>query len=156
MARRVGNWRVRHVNAAARRRLKRYSPPLRRKKTFAHLGVNGRTEHPFELEEDVWQREEIVTTGVGFGVAIPHTKSQWIRHSSISIARLVKPVDWQSEMGEVELVIMLTLGANEGMNHVKVFSQLARKLVNKNFRQSLFAAQDAQSILTLLETELTF
>ena len=29
------------------------------------------------------------------------------------------------------------------MNHVKVFSQLARKLVNKNFRQSLFAAQDA-------------
>ncbi|EFQ1223257.1 multiphosphoryl transfer protein [Shigella flexneri] len=121
-----------------------------------NLGVNGRTEHPFELEEDVWQREEIVTTGVGFGVAIPHTKSQWIRHSSISIARLAKPVDWQSEMGEVELVIMLTLGANEGMNHVKVFSQLARKLVNKNFRQSLFAAQDAQSILTLLETELTF
>ncbi len=54
-------------------------------------------------------REEIVTTGVGFGVAIPHTKSQWIRHSSISIARLVKPVDWQrSKMGEVELVIMLT------------------------------------------------
>lgn len=42
----------------------------------------------------------------------------------------MKPVDWQSEMGEVELVIMLTLGANEGMNHV-VFSQLARKLVNK-------------------------
>ena len=79
-----------------------------------NLGVNGRTEHPFELEEDVWQREEIVTTGVGFGVAIPHTKSQWIRHSSISIARLVKPVDWQSEMGEVELVIMLTLGTGIG------------------------------------------
>ncbi|MGY5464710.1 phosphoenolpyruvate--protein phosphotransferase [Citrobacter koseri] len=121
-----------------------------------NLGVNGRTEHPFELEEDVWQREEIVTTAVGFGVAIPHTKSQWIRHSSISIARLARPVDWQSEMGEVELVIMLTLGADEGINHVKVFSQLARKLVNKNFRQSLFAAQDAESLLVLLEAELTF
>ncbi len=81
-----------------------------------HLGVNGRTEHPCELEEDVWQRE----------------------------------------VGEVELVIMLTLGANDGMNHVKVFSQLERKQLNKNFRQSQFAAQDAQSILTLLETELTF
>ncbi|HGW3639331.1 TPA: phosphoenolpyruvate--protein phosphotransferase [Citrobacter koseri] len=121
-----------------------------------NLGVNGRTEHPFELEEDVGQREEIVTTAVGFGVAIPHTKSQWIRHSSISIARLARPVDWQSEMGEVELVIMLTLGADEGINHVKVFSQLARKLVNKNFRQSLFAAQDAESLLALLEAELTF
>ena len=121
-----------------------------------NLGANGRTEHPFELEEDVWQREEIVTTGVGFGVAIPHTKSQWIRHSSISIARLSQPIDWQSEMGEVELVIMLTLGADEGMNHVKVFSQLARKLVNKQFRQSLFAAEDANAILTLLESELVF
>lgn len=121
-----------------------------------NLGVNGRTEHPFELEEDIWQREEIVTTAVGFGVAIPHTKSQWIRHSSISIARLAHPVDWQSEMGEVELVIMLTLGADEGINHVKVFSQLARKLVNKPFRQSLFAAENADSILALLEAELTF
>ncbi|MFS9420559.1 MULTISPECIES: phosphoenolpyruvate--protein phosphotransferase [Citrobacter] len=121
-----------------------------------NLGVNGRTEHPFELEEDVWQREEIVTTAVGFGVAIPHTKSQWILHSSISIARLLQPVDWQSEMGEVELVIMLTLGADEGINHVKVFSQLARKLVNKQFRQSLFAAENADSILALLEAELTF
>jgi len=121
-----------------------------------NLGVNGRTEHPFELEEDVWQREEIVTTGVGFGVAIPHTKSQWIRHSSISIVRLAQPIDWQSEMGEVELVIMLTLGADEAMNHVKVFSQLARKLVNKSFRERLFTAEDAVGILSLLEAELVF
>lgn len=121
-----------------------------------NLAVNGRTEHPLELEEDIWQREEIVTTGVGFGVAIPHTKSAWIRHSSISIARLPALTDWQSEMGEVELVIMLTLGDQEGINHVKVFSQLARKLVNKAFRQSLMEAEDAQAILDLLNRELTF
>lgn len=121
-----------------------------------NLCVTGRTDKPAELEEDIWQREEIVTTGVGFGVAIPHTKSAWIRHSSISIARLPSQIDWQSEMGEVELVIMLTLGESEGINHVKVFSQLARKLVNKQFRQSLMAATDAQDILALLETELSF
>ncbi|MFP1462625.1 PTS sugar transporter subunit IIA [Escherichia coli] len=80
-----------------------------------NLGVNGRTEHPFELEEDVGSGKRLSPLASGFGVAIPHTKSQWIRHSSISIARLAKPVDWQSEMGEVELVIMLTLGANEGV-----------------------------------------
>lgn len=56
----------------------------------------------------------------------------------------------------IELVIMLTLGADEGINHVKVFSQLARKLANKQFRQSLFAAENAESILALLEAELTF
>jgi len=121
-----------------------------------NLAVNGRTDHPVELEEDIWQREEIVTTGVGFGVAIPHTKSSWVRHSSISIARLSAPVSWESEMGEVELVIMLTLGEQEAINHVKVFSQLARKLVNKGFRETLFSARDAQTILDLLTTEITF
>jgi fructose-specific PTS system IIA-like component len=133
--------------------------PLRKEQIIqllcGNLAVNGRTEHPLELEEDIWQREEIVTTGVGFGVAIPHTKSAWIRHSSISIARLPALADWQSEMGEVELVIMLTLGEHEGINHVKVFSQLARKLVNKTFRQSLLEATDAQAILTLLSEELS-
>lgn len=121
-----------------------------------NLAIQGRTENPLELEEDLWQREEIVTTAVGFGVAIPHTKSQWIRHSSISIARLEKPIDWESDMGDVELVIMLTLGAQEGINHVKVFSQLARKLVNKAFRESLFAANTPQQILDLLNAELSF
>ena len=51
---------------------------------------------------------------------------------------------------------MLTLGAQEGINHVKVFSQLARKLVNKTFRKSLFAATTPQSILDLLNAEITF
>ncbi|TDN50728.1 phosphoenolpyruvate--protein phosphotransferase [Scandinavium goeteborgense] len=133
--------------------------PLRKEQIIqllcGNLAVNGRTEHPLELEEDIWQREEIVTTGVGFGVAIPHTKSAWIRHSSISLARLPALTDWQSEMGDVELVIMLTLGEDEGINHVKVFSQLARKLVNKTFRQSLLEATDAQAILTLLSEELS-
>ncbi|RBP11695.1 phosphoenolpyruvate--protein phosphotransferase [Pseudocitrobacter faecalis] len=121
-----------------------------------NLAVNGRTEHALELEEDIWQREDIVTTAVGFGVAIPHTKSQWIRHSSISIARLPRPIDWRSEMGDVELVIMLTLGADEGINHVKVFSQLARKLVNKAFRERLFSADDAESLIALLTSEIAF
>ncbi len=121
-----------------------------------NLAVQGRTNNPQALEEDIWQREEIVTTAVGFGVAIPHTKSTHIQHSSISIARLPQPIDWESDMGEVELVIMLTLGANEGMNHVKVFSQLARKLVNKAFRQSLFAASNTEDMLSLLESELQF
>ena len=134
--------------------------PLRKEQIIqllcGNLAITGRTDNPLELEEDIWQREEIVTTGVGFGVAIPHTKSAWVRHSSISIARLPAQIDWQSEMGEVELVIMLTLGEHEGINHVKVFSQLARKLVNKAFRQSLLSAGDPQAILALLNAEISF
>lgn len=121
-----------------------------------NLYINGRTNHPQELEEDIWQREDIVTTGVGFGFAIPHTKSSQVKHSSISIARLPQPIDWQSEMGEVDFVIMLTLGAQEAVSHVKVFSQLARKLVKKDFRAALREATSADEVLALLQNELAF
>lgn len=103
-----------------------------------NFGVNGCIEYLFELEEDVWQWEEIVIIGVGFGVVILYIKFQWICYFSISIVWLVKLIGWQLEMGEVELVIMLMLGVNEGMNYVKVFLQLVCKLVNKNFCQLLF------------------
>ena len=43
-----------------------------------------------------------------------------------------------------------------GLTAQQLLDHLHNIEVNKNFRQSLFAAQDAQSILTLLETELTF
>ena len=49
---------------------------------------------------------------------------------------------------------MLTLGESEGISHVKVFSQLARKLMNTAFRDALFAAGDAPAILALLQAEL--
>lgn len=121
-----------------------------------NLYINGRTDHPQELEDDIWQREDIVTTGVGFGFAIPHTKSSQVKHSSISIARLTQPIDWQSEMGEVDFVIMLTLGAQDGVSHVKVFSQLARKLVKKDFRAAMREASCAEGVLALLQNELEF
>lgn len=121
-----------------------------------NLAMQDRTDNPIELEEDIWQREDIVTTGVGFGFAIPHTKSPHIKHSSISIARLEQEIDWQSEMGNVDFVIMLTLGAQDSVSHVKVFSQLARKLVKKEFREAMRSATDASAILALLQAELTF
>ena len=51
---------------------------------------------------------------------------------------------------------MLTLGAQDSVSHVKVFSQLARKLVKKEFREAMRSAPDAEAILSLLQSELTF
>ena len=59
-------------------------------------------------------------------------------------------------MGNVDFVIMLTLGAQDSVSHVKVFSQLARKLVKKEFREAMRSATDASAILALLQAELTF
>ncbi|CZF86906.1 Phosphoenolpyruvate-protein phosphotransferase [Grimontia marina] len=120
-----------------------------------NLGIQGRTNLVGELEADIWAREEVFTTGLGNGFAIPHTKSDNIVHSSISIARLNKPVRWSDEEdGEVEFVIMLTLNKNQGDQHMRIFSGLARKLIHENFRNTLKTMNTEDEMIAFLTSEL--
>ncbi|MCW8329204.1 phosphoenolpyruvate--protein phosphotransferase [Photobacterium sp. SDRW27] len=119
-----------------------------------NLGLVGRTDNAYKLEEDVWAREEVFSTGLGHGFAIPHTKSDNIRHSSISIAHLNQPIDWQSDSGDVDFIIMLTLNKAQGDQHMRIFSTLARKLIHQSFRDQLRASKDDAEIIAMLEKEL--
>lgn len=121
-----------------------------------NLGVRGRTQVANDLEADIWAREDVFTTGLGNGFAIPHTKSDNIIHSSISIARLTKPVRWSDdEDGEIDFIIMLTLNKNQGDQHMRIFSGLARKLIHENFRNTLKTMKTEDEIIAYLQSELS-
>ncbi|MGF1699510.1 phosphoenolpyruvate--protein phosphotransferase [Photobacterium makurazakiensis] len=119
-----------------------------------NLGIHARTGDAYKLEEDIWAREAVFSTGLGHGFAIPHTKSEHIHHSSISIAHLDTPIDWQSDSGDVDFIIMLTLNKEHGDQHMKIFSGLARKLIHQSFRDKLRAGHNADEIIAILEEEL--
>ncbi|MCD9462168.1 phosphoenolpyruvate--protein phosphotransferase [Photobacterium phosphoreum] len=119
-----------------------------------NLGIQGRTDEVYKLEEDVWAREAVFSTGLGHGFAIPHTKSDHIRHSSISIAHLDKPIDWMSDSGEVDFVIMLTLNKDQGDQHMRIFAGLARKLIHESFRDSLRQAESPEAIIAIITEQI--
>ncbi|SKA58151.1 phosphoenolpyruvate--protein phosphotransferase [Enterovibrio nigricans] len=121
-----------------------------------NLGIRGRTHLVSELEADIWAREAVFSTGLGNGFAIPHTKSDNIAHSSISIARLKKPVRWsEDEDGDAEFVIMLTLNKDQGDQHMRIFSGLARKLIHENFRNTLKSMPTEDEVIAFLKSELS-
>ncbi|WEM44701.1 phosphoenolpyruvate--protein phosphotransferase (plasmid) [Photobacterium sp. DA100] len=119
-----------------------------------NLAVQGRTDNAYALEDDIWAREAVFSTGLGHGFAIPHTKSENIRHSSISIAQLKTPINWQSDSGDVDFIIMLTLNKEQGDQHMRIFSGLARKLIHQDFRDKLRNCDDEAAMIQLLEQEL--
>ena len=41
--------------------------------------IAGRVDSPAELEEAIWQREDVYSTGFGHGFAVPHCKSQAVK-----------------------------------------------------------------------------
>ncbi|MGR5065736.1 phosphoenolpyruvate--protein phosphotransferase [Photobacterium sp. DNB22_13_2] len=119
-----------------------------------NLHLQGRTDNTYALEDDIWAREAVFSTGLGHGFAIPHTKSDNIRHSSISIAQLKTPIDWQSDSGDVDFIIMLTLNKDQGDQHMRIFSGLARKLIHQDFRDKLKSCNNEAAMIQFLEQEL--
>jgi fructose-specific PTS system IIA-like component len=116
----------------------------------------GRTDRPIALEDAVWAREEVYSTGLGHGFAIPHCKSDAIGANSIAVARLRRPLPWQSVDDEpVSCAILLAVReSDEDGSHMKVFSKLARRLMHEDFRERMLGARDRDAVLSCLAEEL--
>ncbi len=118
--------------------------------------AGGRTDTPFTLEAAVWAREQLCSTGLGHGFAIPHCKTDAINSDTIGLIRFRNDVEWQSIDGRpVRCMILLATRATQtNGTHMQVFSKLARKLMNDDFRNRLLAAPDRDAILAFLAEEL--
>jgi len=121
------------------------------------LYVSSRTEDRNLLEEALWAREADYSTGVGHGFATPHCKTDAVSADSICVLRLNEPVIWDSAHSErVSVVILLTLRNSEfaNTNHMQIFSTLARKLMNEDFRQHLLHMETAGQVTDYLAQQL--
>jgi fructose-specific PTS system IIA-like component len=119
--------------------------------------VAGRVEDRESLEEAVWAREATYSTGVGYGFAIPHCKTDAVAADSIGVLKLRQPVAWDSIDGEpVSVVILLAMRESgaAAQRHLQVFARLARKLMSEEFRERLLRAEDARAVLDCLTEEL--
>lgn len=102
----------------------------------------------------VLTREESGSTGVGFGVAIPHGKSAGVAKAGIAYAKLAQPSDWQSLDGApVNIVFMIAVPEeNVGNEHLQILVSLSRKLIHEDFRNSLLAAENIEQVHEILKT----
>ncbi len=98
---------------------------------------------------DVLQREEISTTGIGNGIAIPHGKSSAVKETTVAIGRLTSSLEWESvDDKPVELIVLLAVNdADKTGIHVKLLSEMARKLASEQNCKKLLDAKDAQGII---------
>lgn len=98
---------------------------------------------------DVLHREEISTTGIGNGIAIPHGKSSAVKETTVAIGRLTSSLEWESvDDKPVELIVLLAVNdADKTGVHVRLLSEMARKLASEQNCKKLLDAEDAQGII---------
>ena len=103
----------------------------------------------------VEEREAVLSTGIGFGVAIPHARSSAVRELSVVCGLSPVPVPYDSIDGEPVRLFFLIVGpeASAGQ-HVKLLSRIARLVRRDSLRQQLCEAGTPQEFYaTLLEAE---
>ena len=100
---------------------------------------------------DVLAREKISTTGIGSGIAIPHGKSSGVKETTVAIGRLENDVEWESvDDMPVRLVVLLAVNdADKTGVHVKLLSEIARKLASEQTCKRLLAAESAEEIINI-------
>jgi len=97
------------------------------------------------------EREAVLSTGIGFGVAIPHARSSAVRELTVVCGVSPVPISYDSIDGEPVRLFFLIVGpeASAGQ-HVKVLSRIARLVRREHLRDQLCGAATAQEFYAAL------
>jgi len=96
---------------------------------------------------DVLEREKVLSTGIGKGVALPHAKTKAVDDFVLAVANLKSEIEYDSLDSEPVKLIILLLGpdGNIGMN-LKILSKISRLLNTDEFRYKVSNSDNIDDI----------
>lgn len=104
-----------------------------------------------EFLQAIHNRERIVSTGIGMGVAIPHAKLSVYDEFFIAIAVLEKGVDWNSLDGApVRLVFMIGGPEDRQTEYLQILSELTVAIKDEGLRKDLLHTKTAEGLIRKL------
>lgn len=118
--------------------------------------VSGVPEEVEPIRNAVLERESVLSTGIGGGVAIPHGKTGRVDDLVLVAGRTAEPVDFEAlDDQPVRLVMMLVGPESAASLHVKVLSRISRLLRREELRDRLIRAdtpRDFHAVLSEAES----
>jgi mannitol/fructose-specific phosphotransferase system IIA component (Ntr-type) len=98
------------------------------------------------------QREETMSTGIGFGIAIPHATSERVTEVVAAFGRSLDGIEFESlDNAPVKFIVLFVVPKNQFQVHLRTLAAIAKLLNDKGVRESLAAAQSSEEILQIFE-----
>ena len=110
------------------------------------------TEGPAVLES-LLQRERVMSTGIGGGVAIPHAQSESAGGLSVSFARLKRPIDFESLDDKPVEFVFLVVGPEERSGFIRILARISRLLHGGELQTRLREVETSAEALGALAEE---
>ena len=114
----------------------------------------GRVRDAGALMAELLKREQVMSTGIGGGIAIPHALTNDIENLALVFGRTRTPMDFQALDGKpVDLVFMLVGPKSASSVYVKLLARVSRVLQNEAFKERLRLAGSPEEILEAFRSE---
>lgn len=105
-----------------------------------------------ELLVDIKERENLVTTGIGYGVAFPHAKTKSAKGVVIAFGRSVDGVEFESmDHKPVHLFFLIAAPEDAVGAHLNVMGRLSSLMMSADNREKLLKAQSPGEVLALID-----
>ncbi len=119
----------------------------------ALLEKEGKIAESKQFFNAVIQREKIVSTGIGLGIAIPHAKLDGFDDFFVAVAiHKDDGVDWNSlDKSLVKVVFLIGGPSNKQTEYLKLLSRLTSAVKNEDLRQKLTSAKSPEEFIQLLD-----
>lgn len=110
-----------------------------------------RPEHREAIAAVVKKRESSMSTGIGFGVGIPHASTDLINEVVGSLGRSRNGVNFDAlDNQPVKLVMLFLVPQGQFQKHLHTLANIAKLLHRAEFRQALEQAPDADAMLKII------
>lgn len=116
------------------------------------LGACGRlpAARVAEARAAVAARERSVSTGMEQGIAVPHAALEGLERVAAALAVLPDGLDFQSLDGQpARIVVLLLVPRHERLTHVRVLTEVARRLGDADFRAAILRARSGAEVVQL-------
>jgi PTS system nitrogen regulatory IIA component len=106
-----------------------------------------------EIATILMERERLGSTGVGYGVAIPHGRFTELDKIFGVFAKLEKPVNYDAlDNQPVDLVFLLLVPEKAGASHLKALAKISRILRDQSVCEKLRGADSGDAIYAILNS----
>ncbi len=124
------------------------------RKLVGSLRTNGQitADNEESIVGAILKREELGSTGIGKGIAVPHTKHPSVDELIATIAIAPEGVDFASLDGEdVYILFLLISPPDRPGDHLRALEKISRHLRNENFCNFLRQSRTPEEVLELLK-----
>ena len=104
-----------------------------------------------ELFRKLWEREQLGSTGIGSGIAIPHCKLSGLKHGMVAVGMVPQGVDFEAPDGQpVKVFFLVVSPSGSPAEHLQMLAAISRWIKVDQHTGKLLALRDPAQVYDLL------